>query len=129
MLRSVLAVLAGPIIYGFVCVPSNWLVVKMFPSQFDEQWQTRNTGLLVLLVSLTLVFAAASGFGSGWIAKNHIVWHAAFLCVVQLGIGIAVQRQYWDALPLWYHLSFFVLLVAGIVLGAWLSTLAGLATT
>lgn len=126
MLRMVLAVLSGPVVFGLVCVPSNWLVVKLFPTHFDEQWQTRHTGLLLLLVSLTLVFAAASGFVGGWIAKQNITTAVAGLCVLQLGIGIAVQRHFWDTLPLWYHLTFFVLLLAGIILGGWLSVAAGM---
>jgi len=121
MLQSVLAVVVGPVVFGMVCVPSNWVVVKLFPSHFDEQWQTRHAGLLVLLVSLTLVHAGASGFAGGWIAKDRVMMHAAAMCVLQLVIGIAVQRQFWDTLPLWYHLAFFVLLVAGILLGAWLA--------
>ena len=39
MLRSVLAVLSGPITYGLVCVPTNWLIVTLFPNHFDEQWE------------------------------------------------------------------------------------------
>lgn len=123
MLQSILAVMSGPIVFGLACVPSNWLIVKLFPSHFDDQWMTRHTGLLALLVSMTLVYAGASGFVAGWIARNHVMAHAAALAVVQLGIGIAVQRQYWDVLPLWYHLTFFVLLIAGIFIGAKLSVM------
>ena len=94
MLRSVLAVVCAPIVYGLICVPTNWLVVKLFPSLFDENWMTKNNGLLVLLVSLTIVFAGASGFVGAVIARENVVYHA-------LAIGIAVQRQVWDAMPLW----------------------------
>ena len=125
MLRGVLALAAGPLVYGLVCVPTNWVVVKLFPAHFDEQWQTRHTGLLVLLVSLTLMFAATSGFVSAMIARHNVMVYAAILCVLQLGIGVAVQRQYWNSLPLWYHLTFFLLLVVGILVGAWLSLLTG----
>ena len=123
LLRSVLAVLSAPIVYGAICVPTNWLVVKLFPTQFDENWMTKHNGLLVLLVSLTVVFAGASGFVGAVIARENITYHVAAICIVQLAIGIAVQRQYWNDLPLWYHLSFFALLVLGITLGAWLHTL------
>jgi len=128
MLRGILAVLSGPVVFGLVCVPSNWLVVKLFPSHFDDQWQTKQPALLLLLVSLTLVFAGASGYVGGWIAQENVKMTAAALCLLQLAIGIAVQRQYWDSLPLWYHLTFFLLLIAGIILGTWLAVLTGRAT-
>jgi len=121
MLKTVLAVLSGPVVYGLVCVPCNWVIVKLFPSHFDERWQTQHVGLLLLMVSLTVVYGGASGLVGGSIAGEHVRMATVGLCVVQLGIGVAVQRQYWEALPLWYHLSFFVLLLAGIVAGAWLS--------
>lgn len=124
MLRSVLAVLSGPVVYGVLCVPVNWLIVKLFPSQFDERWVTDNTGLLLLLVSLTIVFAGASGFVGGCIAQQNVMKHAAAMCTLQLAIGIIVQWQYWDVQPLWYHFTFFALLIAGVFLGAHLQTKA-----
>lgn len=126
MLRSVLAVLSGPVVFGAICVPTNFLVVKLFPSHFDKNWVTGHTGILALLVSLTVLYAGASGFVSASIARDHLLWHITAMCALQLAIGIAVQRQSWEALPLWYHYTFFVLLVLGILLGAGMqSTLAG----
>ena len=45
MLRSVLAVLSGPVVFGLICVPTNWVIVKLFPQHFDEQWNTKNPGM------------------------------------------------------------------------------------
>ena len=127
MLRSILAVLSAPVVYGLVCVPANWLVVKLFPTHFDENWLTSHTGVLALLVSLTVVFAAASGFVGAWIAQETAWACAIAICVLQLGIGIAVQRQYWNVLPLWYHLTFFALLIVGVIIGARLCIATGIA--
>lgn len=124
MLRSVLAVLSGPVVYGLICVPMNWIMTKLFPDYFDEQWTTRHSGMLVVLVSLTILYAGASGFVGGWIAKDNVMAHIAVMCVLQLGIGILVQRQYWDTLPLWYHYTFFVLLLVGIVLGGLIASVS-----
>ncbi|MCW5874766.1 MAG: hypothetical protein KIS88_09005 [Anaerolineales bacterium] len=40
------------------------------------------------------------------------------LGVVLLLVGIAVQRQYWKLMPLWYHLLFLALLVPTTLFGA-----------
>lgn len=125
MWQGVLAVLSGPIVYGIVCVPTNWLVVRLFPSHFDENWVTRSPRLLVLLVSLTVLFAGAAGLVTVLIAGDRILWHVVALCALLVAIGVGVQRQFWDRLPLWYHLAFFVLLILGTVLGA---ALGGLVT-
>ncbi|MDC0934846.1 hypothetical protein OAS39_01075 [Pirellulales bacterium] len=117
MVRSILAVLSGPVVYGLVCVPVNYLVVAAFPPRFDENWVTTHTGILILLVSLTLLFAGTAGFVCALIARRNVLPHLLALCVLQLAIGIAVQRQFWDVLPLWYHLTFFVLVVVGTLLG------------
>lgn len=124
MIRSILAVLAAPIVYGIVCVPVNWLVVTMFPEHFDERWVTESTGLLLLLVSLTVFFAGAAGYVGARIAPGNVVAHTAAMCLLLLAIGIAVQIQFWTVLPLWYHLTFFGLLLIGTLLGArvWLTT-------
>lgn len=121
MIRSTLAVLSAPVVFGLVCLPTNWLIVKLFPSHFDENWLTKNTGLLVLLVSLTALFAAASEFVGAAIARKNITAHIIAICLLQLANGVGAQRQYWDVLPLWYHLTFFVLLLVGIPLGGWLA--------
>jgi len=123
LLRSIIAVLSAPIVYGAICVPVNWLIVKLFPSHFDEHWITKNNALLLLLVSLTIFFAGVSGFVGAAIARDKIMYHSAAICILQLAIGIAVQRQYWNVLPLWYHVWFFALLVLGIPIGAWLQTI------
>ncbi len=51
------------------------------------------------------------------VARRAELRHALALGVVQLIIGILVQVQYWQVMPLWYHLSFLSLLLPGTVLG------------
>ena len=36
---------------------------------------------------------------------------------LNLSFGIFIQYQYWDKMPLWYHLPFLAMLVPGIILG------------
>jgi hypothetical protein len=47
------------------------------------------------------------------------------LCLIaatldMLAIGVVVQRQFWDALPVWHHWVFFLLIVTAIPAGGWL---------
>ena len=118
MLRSIIAVLSGPVVYGVLCVPIDFLVVTLFPSHFNEHWVTDHTGILALLVSLTIIYAGASGFVCAMLARHHVVSHVTAMAILQLAIGIAVQSQSWTVLPVWYHYTFFVLLISGILMGA-----------
>lgn len=118
MLRSVAAVFSTPIVYGMLCVPGNWIVVQLFPQHFDENWVTSNSPLLLFMVSLTLVWAGASGLVGGYIAKRQIMKHTIVMAVLLLGIAVYVQSLYWNLLPIWYHFSLFILVVIGVIGGA-----------
>ena len=122
MIRSILAVLAGPVVYGIIMLPVNKLVTMLAPGSFREDGTTDRVDLLILLLGLSCVYAAAGGYVGAWIARENLLAHAIAMSVLQLAIGIMVQRQFWDMLPVWYHFSFFVLLVIGTLAGFWLRT-------
>ena len=42
------------------------------------------------------------------------------LCGIQLALGLVFQAQAWKLIPVWYHLSFLLLLAPATLLGAWL---------
>jgi hypothetical protein len=42
------------------------------------------------------------------------------LGVVLAGVGAFVQSRVWKLMPLWYHLSFLLLLVPVTLAGAWI---------
>lgn len=44
------------------------------------------------------------------------------LVIVQLGLGIFAEVSYWNMTPVWYHLTFLVLVVPATVLGGMLRT-------
>ncbi len=122
MIRSILAVLAGPVVYGIVMLPVNKLVMILAPGAFREDGTPDRVDVRILLLALSCVYAAAGGYVGAWIAQENLLAHAVAMCVLQLAIGIMVQRQFWDVLPVWYHYSFFVLLVIGTLVGFWLRT-------
>jgi hypothetical protein len=59
-----------------------------------------------------------AGYTVASIARVNPMKSAYALVVIQLVIGIFVQSMYWHVLPLWYNLSFLILLVPGILIGA-----------
>ncbi len=81
---------------------------------------TDHTGILLLVLALSVVCSVIAGWVTAAVATRARVGHAVALGILQLAIGIFTQLQYWDAIPLWYHLPFLALLLPGNVLGGWL---------
>lgn len=120
MLRSVIAVLAGAIAWPALFLTANQVIFRLFRSEFRDDMTTNHAGILLLVLVLSVVCSVAAGWITAAVATRARIGHAAALGVLQLAIGIFTQMQYWDAIPLWYHLPFLALLLPGNVLGGWL---------
>jgi len=125
MVRSILAVFAGMVLWTVLWLGGNAAVRAALPEAFDAQGLTARGGVLGLIVVLSIVFSIVSGYLTGVLARRREVLHAFVFGVIQLAIGIGVQASVWDQMPLWYHLSFLVMLVPASVFGGYLCSLGG----
>jgi len=116
-LRGLGAVLAGMFTWAILWVASNAALTAAFPASYAEDGSTRSVGLLLAMLVASVVYSILAGWVTASVAKEQILRHTLILGVVQLAIGIAVQMQYWDVMPLWYHLPFLALLLPGNVVG------------
>ena len=115
MLRTVLAVVVAPIIWGLVMVPGNQLVSWIYPG---AEAGDASRGYLVAALVASSLYSSIAGFGSAWIGHGRTIFHGLLAGVALLAIGVFMQLQYWDALPAWYHLTFLTLLIPACVCGA-----------
>jgi hypothetical protein len=122
MLNTILAIVAGFIIWSVVWLGGNQLVTRLFPGAVSKDGSTTHTGLLLTLIALSLLASLAAGYGTQWIAEDGSSNPQLILGVLLVLVGIAVQRQYWKLMPLWYHLAFLALIIPAVLYGA---TLAG----
>jgi hypothetical protein len=97
---------------------ANGILTAVMPGQFNEDGSTGSVGVLLLILASSVVCSVASGYLTAVISKTSAMRHATILGIVLLAVGIMVQLQWWDKLPLWYHLSFMVLLLPATVYGA-----------
>ncbi|MEM7028765.1 MAG: hypothetical protein AAF629_04170 [Chloroflexota bacterium] len=118
MLRPILIILAGFITWTVLWLGSNAVLSTLFADSFREDGSTDSTGLLLLLIALSVVFSAVAGYLVARLSANQPMRQALILGGILLVVGIFVQSQFWDLLPIWYHLSFLVLLVPATALGA-----------
>lgn len=118
MLRIILSVVAGFITWTVLWLASNAAASALMPSQFTADGATENTGILAAFVVLSFVFSVFAGYTAASLARGAAMKAAWVLGIVQLIVGIGVQASFWDTLPVWYHLTFLVLLLPGILIGA-----------
>ena len=76
----------------------------------------------MLVLILSMIYSVVSGWAAARIARERAFASSVALGVLLLVVGIGVQMQYWDVMPLWYHLLFLVALVPAVLLGYRLAT-------
>ncbi len=122
MARSILAVLAGWLVWGVVCQLGDGGVRYFTPKDFDEKGLTESTSILIVLLLLRVGYSIISGATTGLIAATNPMGHVYALCLFNFIFGAVVQYLYRDALPMWFHVVFLVSLIPSILLGGYFST-------
>lgn len=122
MIRSILAVLAGMVVWFVLWMGLNAGLAAAYPDRFDAAGVTADATLLGAFLLGSLVASLLAGWTTARLAVRAPVKHALVLGAIHLAIGIAVQASVWSQMPLWYHLPFLALVVpahwAGGVVGA-----------
>lgn len=133
MLRIILGVIAGFIVWSIVWIGMDALLSAISPDWFGRifaEFQiavSRNeTFMPPVSVSIYLIFqgvlcSLVSGFTAAAIAKEKRKSTLA-LGVLLLVMGIFVEAINWKYFPIWYHAAFLLLLIPATVLGGKLKT-------
>ena len=116
--RSILAVLAGAILWGALWAGTNAGLQTMFPNIVKPMEYNGHVGMLLTLLAASVVLSLAAGYVTGLVAKTRVIQHGLALGILQLAIGIFFELSYWNLLPAWYHITFLVLLLPANVVGA-----------
>lgn len=128
MVRIILAVIAGFILWSLLWTGSDAVFSRVSPDWYGkhhaELEQAVNAGTafmsdsLILLIALarSVVFSLVAGYVAALVAGENRRAPLG-LGVLLLLFGIFIQSIFWNYAPLWYHLSFLLLLVPVTVLG------------
>lgn len=111
MLRSILAVFAGVVVWGVLSQVVLAIVKSLAADDFDENSIPQTAAMFGTMLGFSVIYSVAAGFTAGAIASDNVMTHAVILGCVNLAIGIAVQAMYWNQIPLWYHLVFLALVL------------------
>lgn len=128
MLRIILAVVAGFIVWSIVWLGLDALLSAISPDWFGKNFNEFQNAVSrhepftpPVSVSVYLIFQSVScsliaGFTAALIAKESRKSTVA-LGVLLLVTGIFVEAAHWNYFPVWYHVSFLLLLIPATVLG------------
>lgn len=115
--RAIGAVVAGFVLWTVLFLGSNSLLSIATPESFNPDGSTDSAGLLVLVLVLSMVYSVISGWTTARIAPAKAFASGVVLGILLLVVGIGVQIQFWDTMPLWYHLLFLGALVPAVLVG------------
>ena len=125
MMRTIFAVVAGFIAWTVLFLGSNSILSLTMPGSFKADGSTDSAAMLLLILLLSVIFSIIAGWITAKLATVNPQRNALILGIILLLVGISVQLQFWEVMPLWYHLSFLGLLIPGAIVGGRLSGATG----
>ena len=128
MLRIILAIIVGFIVWSILWVGSDFVLMAISPGWYGKHQtefeaavnnkMTFTADSLVLIIGLirSVIFSIISGYTAAAIARENSK-STLGLGVLLLLFGIFIQSIFWNYVPLWYHIPFLLLLIPMTILG------------
>ena len=128
MLRMILGIIIGFIVWSILWVGSDFVLAAVSPGWYGEHHTnleaavnnktafTPDSTILIGGLIRSVIFSLISGFIAAVIARENIKTTLG-LGILLLLFGIFIQSIYWNYVPLWYHISFLLLLIPMTILG------------
>lgn len=110
-MRSLLAALAGVVLWGALWAGTGAGLAAAMPGSFDADGYTQSAGILLLMLAISVLLSLLAGYVCAAIAHANPMRVVQVLAAIQLAIGIAVQASVWDRMPLWFHVPFLALVI------------------
>jgi hypothetical protein len=111
MLKNLFAVIGGFVLWSALWIGTDFTLLLISPDWYGNGLKNSNTVVLLIGLLRTVFISFVSGYTAALIAKPNITTTVLLLGVLLLAFGIWVQAQFWNAVPLWYHLIFLGLLI------------------
>ncbi|HLF18401.1 MAG TPA: hypothetical protein VI749_05845 [Candidatus Omnitrophota bacterium] len=118
MTHGALGILVGVSVWSFLWFSLNKLLPWIFSGQFKPDGTTDHFVINLIIVLLSFDFSFIAGYINATITRAHKKRFAFIQGIIQLIIGIFIQRRYWGIVPLWFHVSFLSFIIPAVVAGA-----------
>ena len=128
MVRIILGVVVGFLVWAILWVGSDQVLINLFRSWYGAHQHSFETAMLngtpftpdntILMMHLvrSVIISIMAGFLAAFIANENRKAPMA-LGIVLLLFGLMVQIMAWNYLPVWYHTIFLLLLVPVTMIG------------
>ena len=117
-MRFALAVIAGFILWSVLWLCYNVVLRKAGMLPPEETQRLESVPALLMLLVGSAVVSLLAGYIASLVYGSASYGPIIMLGVLLLAVGAYFQSQYWHLMPLWYHLSFLVLLIPLCLFGA-----------
>jgi hypothetical protein len=117
-MNRVLGVIAGFVLWSVLWLCFNFALHKLGLFSPDlTQPMTDPKPLIALLIGSVLI-SLVTGYVAAAIVGVPFTMPVLALGILLVAVGIFFQSQVWHQMPLWYHLSFLLLLIPMCFVGA-----------
>lgn len=122
MLRIILGVVVGFIVWSIAWLGMDALLSAISPGWFGRNFAefqnavnrnepfTPPVSVSVYLIFQSVLCSLIAGFTAATTAKENRKSTLA-LGILLLATGVFVEASYWNYFPIWYHVSFLLLLI------------------
>jgi len=128
MLRIILGVIAGFIVWTIIWIGSDQVLQTLSPAWFGLQKDAMAVAIAngesfrpdPLVVILDLIRSGIASIMAGFLAAvvaNENRRTTLILGIILLMVGVFVQYHLWNVFPIWFHLIFWALLIPLTILG------------
>lgn len=122
MLRTVLVIASGFVLIGALAVGGELAAMRACPALFDPAGGTRDTRMLLFLMTWVFVAATFGCWLTARLAASRPMWHAMVLGVLGLAFNVAGTIAKWSTAPAWYHVLSLLLVLPAAWLGGFLAS-------
>ena len=128
MVRIILGVIVGFLVWSILWVGSDQVLINLFSSWYgthqrgfetamlNETPFTPNNTILVMHLVRSVIISIMAGFLAAFVANENKKAPLA-LGILLLLFGLMVQVMAWSYLPIWYHAISLLLLVPVTMIG------------
>lgn len=111
MIRAIVGVVVGYIVWTVLWLGAGMFLLPEAGAKVGRGEAFTEAGPLAIAIGVSVACSLAAGFTCAKIvAGKPGLGAAGALCASLLATGILVQASIWKLEPLWYHLTFLVLL-------------------
>ncbi len=79
MIRSIIAVIAGSVVWMVTALGMDEVLRKLIPNSFGTKGEVESVPLLLFMLSYSLLFSVLGGYVTAYIARRNEIQHALIL--------------------------------------------------